>query len=163
MQSEFLAQTSPKFNFDSWLELNNKLPETPLFFLKPTTSYVSQGHPIVKPNACKILHHEVELGVVIKRYDSNIFLLDFWLYFLYNFSTHFLLVEDIKLPLKRLHLLLQVKSCIYQEILHWKQLLSSFWEWDPIIIFVYLLGYTLALDMTARDIQDRAVKNGLPW
>jgi 2-keto-4-pentenoate hydratase/2-oxohepta-3-ene-1,7-dioic acid hydratase in catechol pathway len=52
----------------SQLELNNKVPAKPLFFLKPTTSYVSEGNPIIKPNACQVLHHEVELAVVIKGY-----------------------------------------------------------------------------------------------
>lgn len=40
-------------------------PEVPLFFLKPNSSVVHPGSPIVKPRAVKELHHEVELGVVI--------------------------------------------------------------------------------------------------
>lgn len=30
-------------------------------------------------------------------------------------------------------------------------------------IFNYILGYTIALDMTARDVQAEAKKNGRPW
>lgn len=28
---------------------------------------VRQGNPIIRPNACNSLHHEVELGVIIHR------------------------------------------------------------------------------------------------
>lgn len=87
-------------------ELNNKVPEIPLFFLKPTSSYVTQGNPIIKPSTCKVLHYEVELAVVISK------------------KCHKVPKEDA---------------------------------------MKYVAGYTVALDMTARDLQDNAIKNGHPW
>ncbi|XP_066491674.1 oxaloacetate decarboxylase, mitochondrial [Tiliqua scincoides] len=48
-------------------ELKNTLPTEPLFFLKPSTAYVREGSPIVRPYYCNQLHHEVELGVVIGK------------------------------------------------------------------------------------------------
>eukprot|EP00741_Cyanophora_paradoxa_P008364 tig00001302_g8091.t1 len=46
-------------------EMKAEKPKEPILFLKPTTSYVSQGGKVEIPAACKDLHHEVELGVVI--------------------------------------------------------------------------------------------------
>lgn len=48
-------------------EMKNTLPTEPLFFLKPSTAYVREGNPIVRPYYCNKLHHEVELGVVIGK------------------------------------------------------------------------------------------------
>ena len=45
-------------------ELNNPLPKEPFFFLKPTTSYVDAGNPILIPRGVSA-HFEVELGAVI--------------------------------------------------------------------------------------------------
>ena len=87
-------------------ELGNAVPEDPLLFLKPTTSYIEQGQSIVVPSRCSELHHEVELGVVIGRGG-----------------------KDIPEPLATSH----------------------------------IGGYTLALDMTARDLQNEAKKKGYPW
>ena len=42
-------------------------PEHPFFFLKPPSSVIYTGAPIVRPARCTDLHHEVELGVVISR------------------------------------------------------------------------------------------------
>ncbi|XP_076439579.1 oxaloacetate tautomerase fahd-1, mitochondrial-like [Babylonia areolata] len=53
-------------------ELGNPIPEKPILFLKPTSSYVSEGSPIQIPKGCGSLHHEVELGVVIERSGKNI-------------------------------------------------------------------------------------------
>ena len=39
----------------------------PTFFLKPASSVIYQGRPILRPARCADLHHEVELGVVISR------------------------------------------------------------------------------------------------
>eukprot|EP00823_Brevimastigomonas_motovehiculus_P005182 TRINITY_DN365_c0_g1_i1.p1 TRINITY_DN365_c0_g1~~TRINITY_DN365_c0_g1_i1.p1 ORF type:complete len:224 (+),score=56.74 TRINITY_DN365_c0_g1_i1:51-722(+) len=87
-------------------ELNNPVPVKPVFFLKPTSSYIFQGSSIQVPSTCKALHHEVELGVIIGKR-----------------------CRDIK------------KSEVFEHI----------------------GGYVLALDMTARDIQDRAKAAKLPW
>lgn len=48
------------------IELGNAIPEKPLLFLKPTSSYVVEGSCIRVPSGCTSLHHEIELGVVIK-------------------------------------------------------------------------------------------------
>ncbi|KAI0234053.1 hypothetical protein L0F63_000755, partial [Massospora cicadina] len=52
-------------------ELNSAIPKAPFFFLKPTSSYVQQPHPIELPNDCT-LHYEVELGVVIGKEGRDI-------------------------------------------------------------------------------------------
>jgi 2-keto-4-pentenoate hydratase/2-oxohepta-3-ene-1,7-dioic acid hydratase in catechol pathway len=48
-------------------ELGNDVPTEPLFFLKPNTSVVGPGDPIVHPAATADLHFEGELCVVIGR------------------------------------------------------------------------------------------------
>ncbi|CAG0896309.1 unnamed protein product [Cyprideis torosa] len=45
--------------------MTHEIPVQPLIFLKPTSSYVTEGNPIIIPSGCKNLHHEVELGLVI--------------------------------------------------------------------------------------------------
>jgi acylpyruvate hydrolase len=52
-------------------ELNSTVPKAPMFFLKPTSSYVEPPHPIEIPDGCEV-HHEVELGVVIGREGRDI-------------------------------------------------------------------------------------------
>jgi acylpyruvate hydrolase len=47
------------------VELNNPVPTEPFIFLKPTTSYITEGQKILLPRGAKEIHHEVELGVVI--------------------------------------------------------------------------------------------------
>lgn len=86
-------------------ELGNAVPKTPFFFLKPTSSYVSSPGKIEIPEGC-VVHHEVELGVVVGKTGRNI---------------------------------------------------SAAQATD------YIAGYALALDLTARNLQDEAKKKGLPW
>ncbi|KAF9896478.1 hypothetical protein BX616_007379 [Lobosporangium transversale] len=86
-------------------ELGNAVPKAPFFFLKPTSSYISNGQAIEVPSGCEV-HHEVELGVVIGKDGRDI-------------------------PAK--------------DVDH------------------HIAGYTLALDMTARNLQEIAKKQGLPW
>ncbi|CAG8508357.1 13619_t:CDS:2, partial [Ambispora leptoticha] len=52
-------------------ELSNPVPKSPFFFLKPTTSYVLQGGNVEIPKGC-VVHHEVELGVVIGKDGRDI-------------------------------------------------------------------------------------------
>ena len=54
------------------LELKNPIPKEPLLFLKPPSSMIPEGHPIVIPMCSTNVHHEVELGVVIGKGGSNI-------------------------------------------------------------------------------------------
>jgi 2-keto-4-pentenoate hydratase/2-oxohepta-3-ene-1,7-dioic acid hydratase in catechol pathway len=48
-------------------ELGNDVPEEPLVFLKPNTSVIGPGDPIVYPRETHDLHFEGELAVVIGR------------------------------------------------------------------------------------------------
>jgi 2-keto-4-pentenoate hydratase/2-oxohepta-3-ene-1,7-dioic acid hydratase in catechol pathway len=48
-------------------ELGNEVPGTPLVFLKPNTSVIGPGDPIVYPSQSSDLHFEGELAVVIGR------------------------------------------------------------------------------------------------
>jgi len=86
-------------------ELGNAVPKEPFFFLKPTSSYVLPGGHVEIPRGT-IVHHEVELGVVIGKNGRDI-----------------------------------PKS-----------------EAES-----YIAGYALAVDMTARNVQDAVKKKGLPW
>lgn len=87
-------------------ELGNAVPEKPMFFLKPTTSYVASPGPIVIPYPSAEIHHEVELGVVISK----------------------------------------VARSVSRET-----------------AMEHVGGYALALDMTCRDAQLKAKKEGAPW
>ncbi|TYZ69371.1 hypothetical protein PybrP1_005633 [[Pythium] brassicae (nom. inval.)] len=77
-------------------------PKDPMFFLKPTTSYVANGGTVLLPPGIGDVHHEVELGVVIGKGGRDIT------------------------------------------------------ERDS-------MDHVLAIDMTARHLQDKAKKAGLPW
>jgi len=48
-------------------ELENEVPDFPLFFLKPSTAVIGASDPIVYPETTDELHYEAELGVVIGR------------------------------------------------------------------------------------------------
>ena len=87
-------------------EMNTKVTEKPLLFLKPSSSIIFNYDIIVIPSISKSIHHEVELCIVIDKKCSKI---------------------------KR------------------KDAMN------------YVLGYCLGLDITARDIQSIAKKNGWPW
>ncbi|KAJ3042136.1 hypothetical protein HK097_002109 [Rhizophlyctis rosea] len=86
-------------------ELGNEVPKAPFFFLKPTSSFVTEPNAIEVPKGA-VVHHEVELGLIIGKDGRDI-------------------------PAT------QADS--------------------------YIAGYFLALDMTARNLQDEAKKKGLPW
>jgi 2-keto-4-pentenoate hydratase/2-oxohepta-3-ene-1,7-dioic acid hydratase in catechol pathway len=48
-------------------ELGNEVPDEPLMFLKPNTSVIGPGDPIVYPRQSGDLHYEGEVAVVIGR------------------------------------------------------------------------------------------------
>ena len=48
-------------------ELGNNVPSSPMFFLKPSTSIITQGQCIQYPMQTSNLHYEVELGVVVGK------------------------------------------------------------------------------------------------
>lgn len=52
---------------DHTKEMGSPRPDAPVLFLKPATSIVHEGEPIVFPRAGAVLHHEVELGLLIGR------------------------------------------------------------------------------------------------
>ncbi|EUC57874.1 fumarylacetoacetate hydrolase [Rhizoctonia solani AG-3 Rhs1AP] len=85
-------------------ELGNTVPPEPFFFLKPTTSYLT-GNKFEVPKGV-LVHHEVELGVVIGKTGRDV----------------------------------------------------SEAQADS-----YVAGYTLSIDMTARNMQEAVKKKGLPW
>ncbi|BGP22860.1 fumarylacetoacetate hydrolase family protein [Rhodotorula toruloides] len=87
-------------------ELNNTTPSEPFFFLKPTTSYALSGDGKVEIPKGVVVHHEVELGVIIGKRGRDI-------------------------PASK--------------------------------ALDYVAGYTLAIDYTARNVQDAVKAKGLPW
>ncbi len=48
-------------------EMGNEVPAEPLLFLKPNTSVIGPGEPIVLPRQSSEVDHEAELAVVISR------------------------------------------------------------------------------------------------
>ncbi len=87
-------------------EMNSEVPKEPLIFLKPPSSLIGPNETIILPKKSKMVHHEVELAVIIGK---------------------------------------RGKSIPRQEAMD------------------HVLGYTILLDITARDLQEEAKKKGLPW
>ncbi len=57
---------------DHVAELNNKVPERPVFFMKPETALIMPGMPFFYPDFSKEVHHEIELVLRIKKLGKNI-------------------------------------------------------------------------------------------
>jgi 2-keto-4-pentenoate hydratase/2-oxohepta-3-ene-1,7-dioic acid hydratase in catechol pathway len=57
---------------DHAVEMGNELPAEPLLFLKPNTSVIGPGDPIVLPRYSREVHHEAELAVVISRLCKDV-------------------------------------------------------------------------------------------
>lgn len=53
-------------------ELNNPLPEKPVFFFKPETSLVRRNRPFFYPDFSKEIHYETELVLKISKLGKNI-------------------------------------------------------------------------------------------
>jgi len=53
-------------------ELNNKVPEKPLFFLKPETSLLLKNRPFYYPDFSKDIHYETEIVIKINKLGKHI-------------------------------------------------------------------------------------------
>ncbi len=53
-------------------ELNNEVPETPLFFMKPETAILRPGNDFFYPDFSKSIHYEAELVVRINKVGRHI-------------------------------------------------------------------------------------------
>ena len=53
-------------------ELKNRLPDEPLFFLKPETAIQPKGHPFFIPEFSQDIHYEVELVLKINKTGKHI-------------------------------------------------------------------------------------------
>lgn len=53
-------------------ELGNEVPKTPLIFMKPPSSIVANGEPIILPPQSRQVEHEAELVVVVGKRGRNI-------------------------------------------------------------------------------------------
>ena len=53
-------------------ELNNPLPEEPVFFMKPDTSLIIRNRPFFYPDFSRDIHHETELVLKISKNGRHI-------------------------------------------------------------------------------------------
>jgi acylpyruvate hydrolase len=53
-------------------ELNNNVPDEPIFFLKPDTAIIIKNRPFFYPEFSKNIHHEVELVLKISKNGRHI-------------------------------------------------------------------------------------------
>jgi acylpyruvate hydrolase len=53
-------------------ELNNPVPDEPVFFMKPDSSLLINNKPFFLPNFSKEIHHEVEIVIKLSRLGKNI-------------------------------------------------------------------------------------------
>lgn len=53
-------------------ELNNPIPEHPIFFMKPDTCLVTNNRPFFYPDFSSDIHHEIEIVIKINRLGKNI-------------------------------------------------------------------------------------------
>lgn len=57
---------------DHAIEFELPIPESPIVFLKPSTSALAHNKTVVKPDVCKRLDYEAELAIVIKKEAKNV-------------------------------------------------------------------------------------------
>lgn len=87
-------------------EMQSTVPKSPSVFIKPSTAYIKNNENIVIPDISQMVHHEVELVVVIGKDCINVTKDD---------------AEN------------------------------------------YIAGYAVGIDVTLRDIQNKAKESGSPW
>jgi acylpyruvate hydrolase len=123
-------------------ELNNSRPKQPFFFLKPASSLlIPNSGPILRPKGVS-LHYEVELGLVIGKTIRN-----------FDAADEQGAIDAIESNICFTNPFPAFCTQIGSITMDCKQLTSSATH----------LGYILAIDFTARNVQDEAKKKGLPW
>jgi 2-keto-4-pentenoate hydratase/2-oxohepta-3-ene-1,7-dioic acid hydratase in catechol pathway len=58
--------------YDHAKEMDTKIPDRPIMFMKPSTTVISNGQSIVYPSQSKNVHYEGELAIVIKDKCRNV-------------------------------------------------------------------------------------------
>jgi 2-keto-4-pentenoate hydratase/2-oxohepta-3-ene-1,7-dioic acid hydratase in catechol pathway len=58
--------------YDHAKEMNMKIPDRPIMFMKPSTTVIENGDAIIYPSQSKNVHYEGELAIVIKDKCRNI-------------------------------------------------------------------------------------------
>ena len=53
-------------------ELNNPVPEEPVFFMKPDTAVLRDNAPFYHPDFSNDIHHEVELVLRVSKAGNHI-------------------------------------------------------------------------------------------
>lgn len=53
-------------------ELNNEMPDEPVFFMKPDSALLRNNDPFYHPSWSNEIHHEIELVIKINRLGKNI-------------------------------------------------------------------------------------------
>jgi acylpyruvate hydrolase len=149
------AQTHTFFS-DHIKELSSATPRQPFFFLKPPSSILLPGAgPVLRPRGVT-MHYEVELGLIMGKTVRDLDPEDtqgamdaisgkacslHWIWISGNpFIFRMTLEHTNTIPYA-------TKST---------NLIPSDMTW-------HFTGYLLAIDMTARNVQDEAKKKGLPW
>ncbi|KAF5323952.1 hypothetical protein D9611_008222 [Ephemerocybe angulata] len=142
-------------------ELGNAVPKEPFFFLKPTSSYVQNGGKVEIPQGI-IAHHEGRSSVVPRSWKT-------WC----GLETRYTPNSDVhplSQPVARHVLLHNLRHTLTNPITTYALQVElgvvigkTGRDISPADAKSHISGYTLAVDMTARNLQDRVKKAGLPW
>ncbi|CCH58930.1 hypothetical protein TBLA_0B00870 [Henningerozyma blattae CBS 6284] len=116
-------------------ELNNKVPKQPFFFLKPTSSIIT---PISADYPCKQLPDKSSFN----GFNSD------------GSNPGNILIPNGTIVHHETELAVVMDKYVSNEL---STSISNENVWD------YIRGVSLALDLTARNVQDEAKKKGLPW
>ena len=115
-------------------ELSSATPKQPFFFLKPPSSILLPGAgPVLRPRGVN-MHYEVELGLIMGK------------------TLRDLHPEDTKGAMDAIE---GTTDAIHEA--------KCNIIWSPYRTNIRNTGYVLAIDMTARNVQDEAKRKGLPW
>ena len=119
-------------------ELGNAIPEKPFFFLKPTTSYVHSPGKVEIPRGT-IVHHESRDTLISGPTPA---------------LSQMQLSLEWSLDIQVVTSKQPTQNPIFQDMVGLCLL---------VVFTTHSAPAVLAIDMTARNMQDAAKKKGLPW